>query len=224
VLDTSLRLLHPFTPFITEELWGHLKSAAQEHSDNLLPVASEWEEALIIARWPEPAPVESWEAGTISDFGLVQEVVRSIRNLRAEKNVNPSLRIPAILSCPPGPARLLLDEAEVIASLARLDAEHIKVIAQDKTPVARPDGHIVLVAGPVEIYLPLKEMVDTSEERQRMEKELAEIQVQVERLQNLLAGSFAEKAPAAVVQKERDRLAAFQETAARLSSQITALD
>ncbi len=224
VLDTCLRLLHPFTPFITEELWGHLKSAAQEHSDQLKPVASDWEEALIIARWPEPMPVESWETGTIADFDLVQEVVRSIRNLRAEKNVNPGLRIPAILSSPPGPARLLLDEVDVIASLARLDADNVKVVSQGETPFTRPEGHVALVAGPVEIYLPLKEMIDTSEERQRMQKELAEIQAQVERLQNLLAGSFAEKAPAAVVQKERDRLAAFLETSARLREQIQALD
>jgi valyl-tRNA synthetase len=224
VLDTCLRLLHPFTPFITEELWGHLKSAAEKHSDQLKPAASEWEEALIIARWPEAMPVESRETGTIADFDLVQEVVRSIRNLRAEKNVNPGLRIPAILSCPPGPASLLLDEAGVIASLARLDADNIKVVLQGETPFTRPEGYVALVAGPVEIYLPLKEMIDTSEERQRMQKELAEIQAQVERLQNLLAGSFAEKAPAAVVQKERDRLAAFLETAARLREQIQALD
>jgi valyl-tRNA synthetase len=64
--------------------------------------------------------------------------------------------------------------------------------------------------------------VDLAEERQRLEKELAEVNAQVDRLQNLLAGSFAEKAPPAVVQKEKDRLAAFQETAARLANQLQA--
>ena len=75
----------------------------------------------------------------------------------------------------------------------------------------------------VEIYLPLAGLVDTGEERARLEKELAEMDGQIERLEKLLGSSFAEKAPAAVVEKERQKLATYRETAARLKEQIEAL-
>lgn len=84
VLDMSLRLLHPFIPFVTEELWGHLKEAAVDSSNSFTPKGG-WPEALIVAPWPETRAEEGWEAETVADFELVQEVVRAIRNLRAEK-------------------------------------------------------------------------------------------------------------------------------------------
>ncbi len=66
VLDACLRLLHPFTPYVTEELWGRLKQAAQQASEALTPKGG-WEEALIVARWPEPRPAEGWEDQKIAD-------------------------------------------------------------------------------------------------------------------------------------------------------------
>jgi valyl-tRNA synthetase len=91
VLDTSLRLLHPFTPFVTEEIWGHLRSALRDSSLNSL--IEDWPEALIIAKWPEPREPEGWEQAKTEDFTILQDIVRSIRNLRAEKNVAPGRRI-----------------------------------------------------------------------------------------------------------------------------------
>jgi len=79
-----------------------------------------------------------------------------------------------------------------------------------------------VVAG-VELYLPLAGLVDRDEERARLEKELAEAQGQIERLEKLLNSSFAEKAPPAVVEKERQKLAVWQETATRLKGQLEAL-
>ncbi|RPI23198.1 MAG: valine--tRNA ligase, partial [Chloroflexota bacterium] len=92
ILDTSLRLLHPFTPFITEELWGHLKQAAQEKSIPASSPGHAWEDALIVAQWPEPSAGQPWEPQAVADFDLVMDVIRSIRNLRAEKNVTPGRR------------------------------------------------------------------------------------------------------------------------------------
>ncbi|HLA08168.1 MAG TPA: valine--tRNA ligase, partial [Anaerolineales bacterium] len=96
VLDISLRLLHPFTPFVTEEVWGHLHSALRD--SQLKDVCKDWPDALIVARWPEPHEPEGWEESKIADFTLIQELVRSIRNLRAEKNVAPSRRLSAQFS------------------------------------------------------------------------------------------------------------------------------
>ncbi len=214
VLDICLRLLHPFTPFVTEELWGHLRTATR--NSQLATLAQDWPEALIIAPWPEPRPEEDWEAEKVADFSLVQEIIRSIRNARAESRVSPAKRIPATIA---GGARtrLLNEQSAVIASLAGLDYSLLSIL--DSFP-AKPENCIALVVGSVEIYLPLAGLVDLNEERARLEKELAGIQAQIERLEKLLAGDFSSKAPAAVVQKEREKLAAYKETAEKLNAQL----
>jgi valyl-tRNA synthetase len=214
VLDMSLRLLHPFTPFVTEELWGHLRKALL--GSPLADLAKDWPEALIVARWPEPRPEEGWETGALGDFALVQEIVRSIRNVRAEKKVKPTRRPPATVV---GGAKtdMIEEQADVIAALAGLDQSLLSILESLK---AKPEDSIALVAGAVEIHLPLSGMVDADEERQRLEKELSSAQVQIERLEKLLASDFASKAPAAVVQKERERLASFRETAEKLKAQL----
>jgi valyl-tRNA synthetase len=88
---------------------------------------------------------------------------------------------------------------------------------------AKPEGHIALVVSSVEVFLPLAGLVDASEERLRLEKDLADAQSQIERLENLLSGSFAQKAPSAVFQKERDKLAAFRAVAEKIHSQLAQL-
>jgi valyl-tRNA synthetase len=91
ILDASLRLLHPFTPFFTEEIWGQLKQVASKVSPDFAPEGG-WEQALIVARWPETVLEAPWEGQAEVDFTLMMDIVRSIRNLRAEKNVNPGRR------------------------------------------------------------------------------------------------------------------------------------
>lgn len=223
VLDYILRLLHPFTPFVTEEIYGHLRRAAASHSPRLTPGDGSWSEALIIAHWPEPMQDEGWETENIANFQLIQEIVRAIRNLRSEKEVKPELRIPAILSADFHTALLLMHQVTAIATLAGLDSQKIAVVAGNPGAFPRPQGYIVLVAGTVEIFLPLSGLVDTAEEKARLSKALAETEAQISRLENLLSGPFAEKAPPAVVQKERDRLTAFKESASKLRAQLNAL-
>ncbi len=214
VLDISLRLLHPFTPFVTEEIWGHLRTAIIESP--ISNIASNWPEALIIARWPEPCEFEGWEEGKIADFTLIQEIVRSIRNLRAEKNAPMSKKLAATLV---GGAKteLLKSQSEVMAALAALDASQMKIVESLKE---KPEGAVTLVVGAVEIHIPLAGMVDESAERERLAKELAETESHIARLEKLLASDFANKAPAAVVQKEREKLSAYKETAEKLKAQL----
>ena len=219
ILDLSLRLLHPFTPFITEELWSHLKKAAAEHSEHFAP-AGGWPEALMIAPWPEPRPPEEWEKEKIEQFAIVQEVVRAVRNLRAEKQVQAGTRIPAVFAGGEYTA-VLRDQRSAIAVLSGLDETRIEISSEIDE---KPEGHIVLVVGPIEIFLPLSGMVDPEEERRRLEKELGEARSQIERLRSLLAGPFAEKAPVEIVTKERERLAGFEDTARKLSDQLDSLE
>ena len=218
VLDLSLRMLHPFIPFITEELWGHLRRAVLDSP--LAGEAADWPEALIIASWPVPRTEEAWEAQRINDFTLVQELVRAVRNLRAEKNVPPSRLLPAIVS---GGERsdLLLDQMTTLASLASLDLDKLVIC---ETLEQKPDGHVALVVGAVEIYLPLSGLVDVNEERIRLQKTLGEVDGQITRLEKLLASPFAEKAPTEVVQKEREKLAGYRETADKLITQLQGLE
>ena len=219
VLDYVLRMLHPFTPFVSEEIYGHLRGAAESHSARLTPEDGSWSEALIIARWPEPLQDQGWEGENIANFQAVQEIVRSIRNLRSEKNVKPDRRIPAILSASFEAAHLLMHEVPVIAALAGLDSKELAVIANTKGSFPRPEGHVALVAGAVEVFLPLSGLVDMEEERARLSKALVETEAQISRLESLLSGDFAKKAPLAVVQKEREKLANYQETAQKLRGQ-----
>ena len=104
-----------------------------------------------------------------------------------------------------------------LAALAQLDRNAL--IIQESTP-GRMEGHVALVVGGVEIYLPLAGLVDVEKERLRLEKELAEMQSQAQRLEQLLAGPFAQKAPPPVVQKERDKLAVINETMQKLAGQL----
>jgi valyl-tRNA synthetase len=213
VLDASLRLLHPFTPFVTEELWGHLRTALLDSP--LADLAREWPEMLIAASWPEPRLPEGWEAQKLADFTLVQDIVRAIRNVRAEKAVKPGRRIPAAIS---GgyKAAVLNEQLPTLVALSGLDAGAVEIAEA----VEKPAESLTLVVGPVEIHLPLAGLVDPDAERDRLGRELAEAQDQVTRLEKLLASDFASKAPPALVQKEREKLAAYRETAAKIRAQL----
>jgi valyl-tRNA synthetase len=215
-------MLHPFTPFLTEELWGYLRKSCQKHGGKMGledVVDGNWPSALISAPWPEPQIEEGWEAQAISDFSYLQEIVRAIRNARAEKNVKPGTRIPAIFSAGDR-TEILEKQAPTIALLAKLDESEIYIHHE---LMEKPQDSIVLVIGNTEIFLPLAGMVDITEERIRMEKELADAESQIARLEKLLDSPFSEKAPANVVQAERDRLVSFVDTANKLKEQLKIL-
>src|SRR5258706_9470367 len=214
VLDTSLRLLHPFTPFVTEELWGHLRKALQ--SSQLADLSKDWPEMLIVASWPEPRPPEGWESAKSADFAMLQEIIRSIRNLRAEKNIKPGKRLEATIVAG-SRSDILQEQKATLATFAGLDASRLTNL-----PLldSKPEGHVALVAGSVEIYLPLAKLVDIEEQRARLEKDLAEAESHIARLETLLSSDFANKAPKPVVQKEREKLAAYKETAKKIKAQL----
>ncbi|HEX2990029.1 MAG TPA: valine--tRNA ligase [Anaerolineales bacterium] len=214
VLDTSLRLLHPFTPFVTEEIWGHLRDAL--YNTSLKEITEDWPEALIIAKWPEPREPEGWEQAKIEDFTLLQDIVRSIRNLRAEKNVAPSRRIAATIAGGLS-LDLLREQSRTMALLAGLNEAETSIT---ESLNEKPKEAAALVVGAIEIYLPLSGMIDLAEERTRLEKDLREARSQIERLEKLLAGDFANKAPAALVQKEREKLEGYRKTAEKIEAQL----
>jgi len=213
--DMSLRLLHPFIPFVTEEIWGHLRRAVLDSSAS--QIFDDSPNALIVAKWPEPHPLEGWEEAKIADFEVIQEIVRSIRNLRAEKNVAPSKRIAAYISAGTK-TDLLKAQAKFIAALSGLNESELIIAEALKD---KPKDSVSLVVGSVEIYLPLAGMIDLANEKTRLEKELKEAESHIQRLENLLGGDFANKAPVALIQKERDKLAGYKDTAEKIKAQLT---
>jgi valyl-tRNA synthetase len=219
VLDACLRLLHPFTPFVTEELWQALKKTAIDLGFSPFDSKAKWEEALIIARWPEAGKPEGWEDQAVQDFTLVEDAVRAIRNLRAEKGVQPSKKIAATLVA--GDKKAVLEkQSGSICSLANISPEALKI---HNTLAEKLENQVSIVVSGIEIYLPLADLVDAAAETERLTKELAEVKYQIERLENLLGSDFGSKAPAAVVEKERGRLAQFKETAQKLEQQLKML-
>ncbi len=254
VLDACLRLLHPYTPFVTEEIWQNLRAACLEHGIRLLtagvpfgsrPLAApgveasagapgEWEEALIVARWPldfrfsiaefglpaDPkSEIQNPKSKILSDFALFQDIVRAIRNARAEKGVPPGRKIAALIAAG-GKTDLLASQRANLAALAGLDDGELQIVAQPPA-VSEPAGgsNVALVVGPVEIFLPLAGMVDLEAERARLGKQLADTEAQIARLEKLLESDFARRAPDAVVHKERNKLAALRETREKLAGQ-----
>jgi valyl-tRNA synthetase len=206
VLDASLRMLHPFIPFVTEETWGYLKERVGDAS---------WPKALIIAPWPA---AERRDEAAEADMELIMSVVRAIRNARADYDVKPGHAIPALISAG-GREGLLRDQVETLCALARLDPAQLAIAATLEAPAQA----LTLVAGNVTTYLPLSGLVDLAAEEQKLSRELAETETQIERSRGLLAGPFAQRAPAAVVQRERDKLAEQQERADGLRKRLADL-
>jgi valyl-tRNA synthetase len=214
--DDCLRMLHPFTPFVTEALWGHLRDACRATGEDFDPPGG-WPEALIVARWPKPTLPADEQA--LADFSLFMEIVRAIRNLRAEKKVPLGKKTSAIILADQYEDRVRA-AAPGLCALARIDPANL---AFDSKPPSDTAGLVPLVAGPVRIFIPLADMADPAAERLRLEREAEEVDKRVARLEVLLAGDFGRKAPAAVVEKERGRLAALRETRARLAEQLKAV-
>jgi valyl-tRNA synthetase len=114
---------------------------------------------------------------------------------------------------------LLRDQAETICSLARVDPQRLTIAGQ----LTAPPQSLTLVTGAVTTYLPLAGLVDLEAERARLAAELTETEAQISRSESLLAGPFAQRAPANVVQRERDKQTGLRERAARLAQRLTDL-
>lgn len=221
VLDKCLRLLHPFTPFVTEELWQNLKKAALE-SDTHITVDDDWSDALIIAPWPQNIHEEEWEKDAIQSFqtGII-EIVKAIRTLRLDNQIpfRDAVEITVVTNTL---KKTLEKDLPIIRSLCNLS----KVNVLDSLPHGDayknyPSASLPSSGSTLLLHLDATEAI--TEKRSQLEKELQSITNQIDRLEKLLSSDFAQKAPQMVVQKEREKLAAFHETAEKLKDQIKTL-
>ncbi len=202
VLDGALRLLHPFMPFITEEIWQHLPRQG---------------EALIIAPWPQPGWIDPQAE---ADMGVIQELITAIRSARAEFNVDSRREIEAIIVAE-DKYELVSGQRDLVARLARIGLEGLSV---ERTMSDKPDQAITLMPAGMEVYLPLRGMVDLESERLRLAGELDRVQREIARVKELLGNKqFVTKAPDQVVEKEREKLREHLDTVAKLEERLREL-
>ena len=214
VLDACLRLLHPYIPFVTEETWQQLKSAFQAADLGIAP-AEGWADALIIADWPT---ADLDDQASAAAFAQLRDLIRVIRAARADNQVDASRRIAAFIQGGPHTA-FLESQRDVLAFLARLDDDRLTIADS----IAAPDQALTLSLGEITCYLPLAGMVDLEKEQARLQAELADADKEIARLRKLLSGPFAQRAPADVVQRERDKLAQIEASHARIGERLASL-
>jgi valyl-tRNA synthetase len=210
VLETSLRLLHPFMPFITEELWQSLKERQREGKPD----------SIMIAPYPT-ADTRAFDADAEREMESVFEIVRSIRNARVESGVDPAKFIRAFIIA--GESKPGLEaHVEAIHTLARVHP--LSIVGDVEGAKLRRDQAKILVLKGVEVILPLEGMIDTDAEKSRLLKETEAIKAEIERIERLLQDeAFTKKAPAAVVEKERQKLSDRKDKLAKLNERLAQL-
>ncbi|MEE8464887.1 MAG: class I tRNA ligase family protein, partial [Dehalococcoidia bacterium] len=199
VLERTLRLLHPFMPFITEEIWQNLRSK--------LPQENGAAASIMVAEYPT-ADNPRADAQAEEEIGLVMQAIRAVRNTRAQLRIPAGQRLEAQIEANSmlGPIE---EEAAVIKALSRVDPLHI--VADGSSGNDLPKG-VTLVVNPLIVHLPLEGVVDLSAEQQRLRGELDDCLKNMDRVEKLVSNpNFLEKAKPEVVETEQARLQDLKE-------------
>lgn len=197
VLDTCLKLLHPFMPFMTEEAWNYIPHQG---------------EALIIADWPR-SDARYIDDDAEAEMAILMDMVRAVRETRTEYKVDPSKRINAMIA--PGKQRENLEQYHYV--FARLcNVENLELMPDT---ASAPDNSASAVVRDSTIYLPLEGMLDVEKECERLTKEREKVIADIKGREGKLSNeNFVMKAPEAVVQRERDSLAESQAELQKIES------
>ena len=205
VLGSAMKLLHPYMPFITEEIWQHLPHEGK---------------SIMLAKWPEYK--ESLvNADVEAGMTAIMETIKAIRNMRAEVNAAPGHKAPAILLVNDALKNVMEENKGYIQLLGTVDNLTI-----DKLSAAKPKNAMTAVVSGVEVYLPLKGLIDVEKETARLQKEIDDMHKEIKRSEGKLNNKgFLAKAPAEVVAKEqakedeyKKKLVALQERQAYLQT------
>ena len=211
VLERTLRLLHPFMPFVTEEIWQNLLRR--------LPREGGLPEAIIVAPYPE-IEADRDDHGAEQEMRTLILAIRAIRNVRAELRIPSGQYLEALVDAN-GLKEALEEESQAMCALARLQPLRILDDGGDRPPAGEA---ITLVVDALVVTLLLAGVVDLSAERARLGDELEECAAGLDRVRGLLANpDFSSKAPEEVVEREQDRLRSLQERHERLKEVLSQL-
>ena len=209
VLERVLRLLHPFLPFITEEIWQNLVQYMDGEAGS---------PALMVAQYP-PAEADAHDDAAEAEIGAVVELVRAIRNLRAEFRIQPSQPVQAIVQQSAVSGALQMEEA-AIRTLAQVDS----LVLNGTEAGGDSNDSISLVLSSGTVVVPLGGLVDIDRERERLAAELDDVARNLARLSKRLDDErFLSRAPEEVVDRERERLAASRERRDRIEETLARL-
>jgi valyl-tRNA synthetase len=215
VLDRVVRLLHPYMPFVTEEIWQQLRGTGSQAARRLSGWQADLPESVMIAPWPAAGPLHE-EAERQMD--LVMEIVRRVRAIRSEYRVDPGAYISATLTA--GDELPAMEWGSgIVARLARLRPLTVQRVLQEK-----PRRAVTVLVGSITVYLPIDEMTDVDAERARLQKDLSAAEAQERSVAAKLANEkVLAGAPAAVVERERGRAREVAERVRRLRERLELL-
>ena len=206
VLEHTLRLLHPFMPFLTEEIWQKVP-----HDESV--------KSIMISEWP------TGDEGCINDdieaqMTAIMETIKTVRNLRAEVGAAPGKKSEVILNFTDETLRPVFESHKgYLVALAA--AEPVTLLAAG---AGKPENAMAGVVGGVEIYLPLKGLIDVEKETARLTKEMDKLGKEIKKLNGKLSNEgFLKKAPAQVVEGERTKLAGYEEKMKSLEARLADL-
>lgn len=195
ILNTVLKLWHPFMPFVTEAIWTEVYGKSE----------------LIVERWPDEVAAKKSKSG---DFDFIKSVITGIRSTRADFKIEPAKKINAVIGAH-DKLKVLAENASIIKSLARLENLEIKKSTD------RPESAAGFVEGGAEIFVDLAGLVDLEKEKDRIKKEISEVEPYAAGLRSKLSNSeFVKNAPKDIVEKEKEKLAQAEEKINKLLLQL----
>lgn len=186
IMKGSMELLHPFVPFITEEIWQNFKG--------------DDEESIVVSQWAKPR--DEWiDIEAEEDFSFLQDSISALRNMRSEMNVPPGKMMELVVKSEHTSFDLILENKIYFKSLAKVD--EIRKVDEN---FDKKDAATVVVKG-TEFFVPLSDLIDNEKEKSRLEKELKNLQgLEQAILKKLENKNFVERAPKAVVEGEQKKL------------------
>lgn len=215
VLEQALRLLHPFMPYLTEELWQKLPGTNSQFHN---PAYSSAERTIMLADFP-PGTADLSDDRAENEMGSVIDLIRRVRNIRTDMNIKPSDRVAVHVAGGEDICAVFAANEAQILKLARAD----KLVRGDTLTVPKASAKAVIANA--EIAVPLEGLIDFSKERERLQNQIGKLAIELTRLSGQLSNlDFVKKAPAEKVEALRERRSEIEIQTATLQQNLTSLE